>query len=154
MATEVAAPAAAIPAPRPWWRGRWGLVAGVVLGMVIAYLAWKNTLSWPDWLVWNALVGYLDRFQTWLSDSLNAPNPSFVFDIFNGFANFLDNLVSWLTSFFEKLTWVGTTALGTLVVLRFGHWKQALAVLGAFLSFALMGLWLESVQTFSLMVAA
>jgi glycine betaine/proline transport system permease protein len=129
-------------------------VVGVVLAMVIAYLAWKNTLSWPEWLVWNSLVGYLDRFQTWLSDSRNAPNPSFVFDIFNGFANFLDNLVSWLTSFFEKLTWVGTAMLGTLVVLRFGHWKQALAVLGAFLSFALMGLWLESVQTFSLMVAA
>src|SRR5207253_1005301 len=72
----------------------------------------------------------------------------------NGFATFLDNLVSWFTTFFEKLTWVGTVALGTLVVLRFGHWKQAVGVLIAFTSFALMGLWEQSVQTFALIFAA
>ena len=33
---------------------------------------------------------HLDRFQIWLSDSRNAAHPSFVFAIFNGFANFLD----------------------------------------------------------------
>src|SRR5919204_5761463 len=63
-------------------------------------------------------------------------------------------IVSWFTSFFHKLTWVGTTALGTIVVARFGHWKQALGVFVAFASFAAMGLWDESVQTFSLMLAA
>jgi len=129
-------------------------VVGVVLVMLIAFLGWKNTLSWPDSLVWNTFPRYLDRFQTWLSDSRNAVHPSFVFAIFNGFANFLDNLVSWFTTFFEKLTWVGTVALGTLVVLRFGHWKQAVGVLVAFASFALMGLWEQSVQTFALMLAA
>jgi glycine betaine/proline transport system permease protein len=122
--------------------------------MLFGFLAWKNTRPWPDSLVWNALPGYFDRFQVWLSDSRNAANPSFIFAVFNGFANFLDNLVSWLTSFFEKLTWVGTIALGTAVVLRFGHWRQALGVLGAFAAFALMGLWEESVQTFALMFAA
>jgi glycine betaine/proline transport system permease protein len=153
-ATDYVAPIPAIGAPRPWWRGRAGLVVLVVLGMVIGFLGWKNTRPWPDSLVWNALPGYLDHFQTWLSDSRNAANPSFVFTIFNGFANFLDNLVSWLTSFFEKLTWVGTVALGTLVVARFGHWKQALGVLAAFAAFAGMGLWEESIQTFALMLAA
>jgi glycine betaine/proline transport system permease protein len=126
----------------------------VVLGMLVGFLAWKNTRPWPDSLVWNALPGYFDRFQVWLSDSRNAANPSFIFAVFNGFANFLDNLVSWLTSFFEKLTWVGTAVLGTAVVLRFGHWRQALGVLGAFAAFALMGLWEESVQTFALVFAA
>jgi glycine betaine/proline transport system permease protein len=153
-ATEYAARAGAIPAPRPWWRGRAGLVVGVVLAMLVGYLGWKSTLPWPNRLVWNSLTGYLDRFQTWLSDSRNTPNPSFVFAIFNGFATFLDNLVSWFTTFFEKLTWVGTVALGTLVVLRFGRWQQALGVLAAFASFALMGLWEESVQTFALIFAA
>jgi glycine betaine/proline transport system permease protein len=153
-ATDYAAPAAAIPAPHPWWRGRSGLVVGVVLAMLIVFLGWKSTLPWPNRLVWNTLPTYLDRFQTWLSDSRNAAHPSFVFAIFNGFATFLDNLVSWFTTFFEKLTWVGTVALGTVVVLRFGQWKQALGVLVAFASFALMGLWTESVETFALMVAA
>ena len=153
-ATEYVVPAAAIPAPRPWWRGRPGLVVGVVLGMLIGYLGWKNSIPWPSRLVWNSLSGYLDRFQNWLSNSRNLPHPSFVFSIFNGFATFLDNLVSWFTTFFEKLTWVGTVALGTAVVLRFGHWKQAVGVLIAFAAFALMGLWEQSVQTFALIFAA
>jgi glycine betaine/proline transport system permease protein len=153
-ATDFAAPVAAIRSPRPWWRGRAGLVVGVVLAMLVAYLGWKNTLPWPNSLVWNTFPSYLDRFQIWLSDSRNAAHPSFVFAIFNGFANFLDNLVSWLTTFFEKLTWVGTVALGTLVVLRFGHWRQAVGVFVAFASFALMGLWEQSVQTFALILAA
>jgi glycine betaine/proline transport system permease protein len=154
VTTEYAARVAAIPAPRPWWRGRAGLVVGVLLAMLIGYLGWKNALPWPNRLTWNALPTYFDRFQTWLSDSRNAANPSFVFAIFNGFATFLDDLVSWFTTFFFKLTWVGTVTLGTVVVLRFGHWRQALGVLAAFVSFALMGLWEESVQTFALMLAA
>ena len=153
-ATDYAAPVAAIPAHRPWWRGRAGLVVLIVLAILIGFLGWKNARPWPDSLVWNSLVSYLDRFQNWLSDSRNAAHPSSVFSVFNGFANFLDNLVSWLTSFFDKLTWVGTTALGTLVVARYGHWRQALGVLFAFASFAAMGLWDESVQTFALMLAA
>src|SRR5205085_1699417 len=153
-ATDYAAPVAAIPAHRPWWRGRAGLVVLIVLAILIGFLGWKNARPWPDSLVWNSLVSYLDRFQNWLSDSRNAAHPSSVFSVFNDFANFLDNLVSWLTSFFDKLTWVGTTALGTLVVARYGHWRQALGVLFAFASFAAMGLWDESVQTFALMLAA
>src|SRR5439155_12754701 len=153
-ATDYAAPAIATPGPRPGWRGRPGRVVGVVLAMVIGYLGWKSSLPWSNRLVWNSLSSYLDRFQTWLSDSRNTPHPSFVFAIFNGLATFLDNLVSWFTTFFEKLTWVGTVALGTLVVVRFGHWRQAIGVLAAFASFALMGLWEESVQTFALVFAA
>ncbi|HEV7640397.1 MAG TPA: ABC transporter permease subunit [Gaiellaceae bacterium] len=140
--------------PAPWWRGRSGAVVLIVLGMVIAFLGWKSQAHWPTALTWNALTPHLDRFQVWLSDNRNVPHPNLVFSTFNGFANFLDHLVSWLTSFFHKLTWVGTVALGTLVVLRFGGRKAALGVLAAFASFAAIGLWLEAVETFSLMLAA
>ena len=51
-------------------------------------------------------------------------------------------------------TWVGTLAAAVLIVLRFGGWRAALIVLAAFASFALMGLWEESVQTLALMLAA
>ncbi len=154
MATVTAPAAAAFTAPRPWWRGKIGLVVGIVVGIVVAYIGWKSKYPWPSWLTWGSLSGYLDRFQAWLSNERNVPNPSPFFTIFNGFATFLDNLVSWLTSFFLKLTWVGTTVLGTVVALRFGSRRAALGVLAAFLSFALMGLWLESVQTFALMFSA
>ena len=123
-ATDLASAPAASAAPRPWWRGKIGLVVGIVLVIVISYIGWKGDYPWPSWLTWTALTGYLDNFQTWLSDQRNVPDPSFFFTIFNGVATFLDNLVSWLTSFFFKLTWVGTAAFGIVVVLRFGSRKR------------------------------
>src|SRR6478672_12753650 len=140
--------------PAPWWRGKWGAIVLVVLGMVIAFIGWKNQGNWPAALTWYSLSPHLDRFQIWLSDNRNVPHPNLAFRAFNGFADFLDHLVGWLTSFFHKLTWAGTVALGTLVVLRFGGRRAALGVLIAFASFAALGLWEEAVQTFSLMLAA
>ena len=140
--------------PAPWWRGKGGAGVLVLLGMLVAFLGWKNQAHWPAALTWNSLGPYLDRFQAWLSNNRNVPHPNVAFIIFNGFANFLDHLVGWLVSFVHKLTWAGTVALGTLVVLRFGGRKAALGVLAAFASFATIGFWEESVQTFSLMLAA
>ena len=122
--------------------------------MVIAFLAWKNHLAWPSALTWNSLSGYLDRFQLWLSNNRNLPSPNVIFRAFNGVASFLDDLVSWLTSLFHWLRWPGTVVLGGLVVLRYGGRKAALGVFAAFASFAALGLWEESVETFALVFAA
>jgi glycine betaine/proline transport system permease protein len=151
-----------LPGPRPWWRGRFGLVAAVVVAVVVAFLGrhriddllGTSWIQWPLVLVWRSLSGHLDHFQSWLSTNRNLPHHSFVFSAFNGFASFLDNLVTWLTTFLRDLTWAGTTALGVLVVLRFGGRRAALGVVLAFVSFAAMGLWEESIQTFALMLAA
>jgi glycine betaine/proline transport system permease protein len=154
MAVAEIAPRIARTLPAPWWRGKRGAAVLVILGMLIAFLGWKNQASWPAVLTWNSLPPHLDRFQAWLSNNRNVPHPNVAFSIFNGFANFLDHLVTWLTSFFHKLTWTGTVALGTLVVLRFGGRKAALGVLAAFASFAALGLWEESVETFALVLSA
>jgi glycine betaine/proline transport system permease protein len=154
MAVAQAAGRLAAPAHRPWWYSRTTAVAAVFLAMLVAFLVWKHDLAWPASLVWNAFPGYLDRFQAWLSNNRNVANPNVAFTIFNGLATFLDDLVSWLTSFFHQLTWAGTTALGTLVVLRYGGRRAALIVLAAFVSFAAIGLWEESIQTFALMFSA
>ena len=140
--------------PAPWWRGKAGAVVLVVVALIIAYIGWKGRWAWPAALEWNSLSPHLDRFQAWLSNNRNLPHPNIAFRIFNGFANFLDHLVSWLTRLFYYLKWTGTTALGTLIVLRFGGAKAALGTLAAFVSFAVLGLWDESVQTFALMFAA
>jgi glycine betaine/proline transport system permease protein len=143
-----------VAAPHRWWRSRTGLVLAVAIGMVIAFLGWRNQALWPASLTWNTLAHHLDDFQTWLSNHRNLPHPSVFFRAFNGLANFLDNLVGWLTSLFFKLTWAGTTALGTLVVLRFGGRRAALGVLAAFFCFAAMGLWEPSMRTFALTFAS
>ena len=140
--------------PAPWWRGRWGAIVLVVVAMVIAFLSWKNQAHWPAVLTWNSLEPHLDRFQIWLSDNRNVPHPNLAFRVFNGFSTFLDDLVAWLTRFFHWLTWAGTVVLGTLVVLRFGGRRAALLVLVAFVSFAALGLWEETIETFALVLSA
>jgi glycine betaine/proline transport system permease protein len=152
----VAHAAGRIPASarRPWWRSRTGLVLAIAVGMVIAFFGWKSQVVWPASLTWNSLAHDLDSFQTWLSNNRNVPHPSIFFRAFNGLATFLDNLVGWLTSLFFKLTWVGTTALGVLVALRFGGRRAALGTLAAFVSFAVMGLWESSMRTFALTLAS
>jgi glycine betaine/proline transport system permease protein len=154
VAVAHAAGPLAAPAPRPWWRGKVGLLLAIAVGMVIAFFGWRNQVVWPGALTWNSLAHHLDSFQTWLSNNRNIPHPSVFFRAFNGLATFLDNLVGWLTSLFFKLTWIGTTALGVLVALRFGGRRAALGTLAAFASFAVMGLWESSMRTFALTLAS
>jgi glycine betaine/proline transport system permease protein len=151
-AETVSAPPAVVH--RPWWRGKIVQTAGIVALMYLAYRAWALEYPWPERLEWNALTSHFDDFQTWLLDQRNAENPSFVFAIFDGFATFVDNLVGWFDRFLLWLTWIGTTVAGTAAAFRFGGWRAATWVGVAFASFALMGLWEESMQTLSLMLAA
>lgn len=153
-AAELTAVSAPALAHRPFWRSRFVLSAAIVGVMLVAYFGWKTQYPWPARLQWTALQTHLDTFQTWLLDQRNATHPNIVFRLFNGFANFLDNLVSWLTRGLLWLTWVGTTVVGTLIVWRFGGRRAALIILSAFVSFALVGLWEESIQTLALMLAA
>jgi len=139
---------------RPWWRGKLVQVAVIVALMYVAYRLWALDYAWPDRLVWNSLPAHFDDFQTWLLDQRNAEDPNIVFSLFNHFATFVDNLVGWFDRLLLWMTWVGTTVAGTLVALRFGGWKAAVWVVSAFASFALMGLWEESMQTLALMLAA
>ena len=49
---------------------------------------------------------------------------------------------------------MGTTVAGTLLAWRFGGWRAAAWIVAAFATFALVGLWEESMQTLALMIAA
>ncbi len=139
---------------RPWWRSRVTLTAAIVGVMLLCYLALKGEYAWPASLTWNELPTHLNDFQTWLLDQRNAESPNVVLSAFNGFASFLDDLVSWFTRFLGWMTWIGVTVAGVLVALRFGGRRAAIWALAAFVSFALSGLWLESIQTLALMLAA
>ena len=154
VAVEVATPVASALEHRPWWRRRLVLSGAIIGLMLVLYFALRAEYPWPGSLQWNSLGTYLDNFQTWLLDQRNAEHPNAVFRAFNGFATFLDDLVTWLNNLLHWLTWVGTTVAGVAVVLRFGGVRAAAWVLFAFASFALLGLWEESIQTLSLMLAA
>jgi glycine betaine/proline transport system permease protein len=122
--------------------------------MLVCYFGLKGQYSWPGRLTWTTLPTHLNDFQTWLVDQRNAESPSVVIRTFNGFASFLDDLVTWLTRLFGWMTWIGASVVGVLVALRFGGRKAAIWAVGAFATFALSGLWTESMQTLALMLAA
>jgi glycine betaine/proline transport system permease protein len=149
--TPVAAP---VLSHRPWWRGKPVQVTLVAAGMWLAYRAFRLEYPWPAGLAWNNLQFELDEFQVWLIEQRSAEDKSLVFAIFDGFRVFVDNLVAWLEDALLWLTWVGTTALGTLVVWRFGGLRAAAITLVAFATFAVTGLWEASMQTLALMLAA
>jgi glycine betaine/proline transport system permease protein len=146
------APALA-PAPARW-RGKPVKVAVIVGVMVVAFAALRNEFPWPVSLTWVEMPAELDDLQNWLLDQRTAADPNIIFAILDGFRAFAEWLVTAIEDFLLWLTWVGTIAASVLLVLRFGGWRAALIVAGAFASFALMGLWEESIQTLALMFAA
>jgi glycine betaine/proline transport system permease protein len=149
---RIAAPALAPPPSR--WKSRPVQVTVVLALMVVAYAAFRNRSPWPAALTWDELPNRFDSLQTWLLDQRTAADRNFIFAILDGFRAFAEWLVNASIDVFEWMTWIGTFALGVLVVLRFGGWRAALTLAAAFVAFALMGLWEESIQTLALMLAA
>jgi glycine betaine/proline transport system permease protein len=147
-----------IPAPivarRPWWRGKLVQVTGIVALMYIAYRAWALEYPWSNDLVWNSLSLHLDDFQVWLLTERGKEEQSIVFTVFEGFSSAIDHLVEWFNRLLLWLTWAGTTVVGVALIFRFGGLRAALFTLVAFATFALTGLWEESMQTLALMLVA
>jgi glycine betaine/proline transport system permease protein len=149
---RIPAPAALAPTSR--WRGRPAQVGAIVALMLVAYFLLRDEFAWPASLTWAELPERLDDAQTWLLEQRTAEDPNPFFALLDGFRALAEWLVTALIDFMEWLTWVGTMAAGTLIVWRFGGWRAGLIVLLAFVAFALMGLWEESIQTLGLMSAA
>ncbi len=139
---------------RPWWRGRLVQVTGIVLLMYVAYRAWRLEYPWPNNLVWNSLSVHLDDFQVWLLTERGKEDQSIVFTVFEGLSSGIEHTVEWFNRLLLWLTWAGTTIAGVALVLRFGGARAALITLFAFATFALTGLWEESMQTLALMLVA
>src|SRR4029450_6795295 len=62
--------------------------------------------------------------------------------------------LQWFERLLFWLTWAGTTIAGVALVLRFGGLRAAMWTLSAFATFALSGLWEESMQTLALVVVS
>jgi glycine betaine/proline transport system permease protein len=138
----------------PWWRGKLVQVGSIVAVMWLAYRGWKAEYAWPSELVWNQLQFELDDIQSWLLDKDLEGGGGIVFSVFDGFRIFVDNLVTWFRDALIWLTWIGTAVAGTLLAWRFGGLRAGVWALAAFASFAVSGLWAESIETLALMLAA
>jgi glycine betaine/proline transport system permease protein len=138
----------------PLWRGKLVQVAAIVAVMWLAYRGWKAEYPWPNDLVWNTLQVKFDDIQAWLIDKELEGGGGFLFTVFDGFRIFVDNLVTWFNDALVWLTWIGTTVAGTLLAWRFGGMRAGAWAVGAFASFAISGLWAESMETLALMLSA
>ena len=161
MASVAAAePVVAVPvvSHRPWWRGKLVQVAGIVALMVVAYRLWALEYPWPERLEWNALTGHLDTFQIWLIDERNAGDlkrsPSCP-------STGCRQPRSRSSSNTGKTAAAALADMGRDVGCRHARRPALRRVargrrgsLGAFATFALVGLWAESMQTLALMLAA
>jgi glycine betaine/proline transport system permease protein len=155
MSTITEAPTVApVVSHIPWWRGKIVQVAAIVGVMWLAYRGWKAEYPWPSELVWNGLQLQFDNIQSWLIDKELEGGGGIVFTIFDGFRIFVDDLVTWFNDLLIWLTWIGTTIAGTLLAWRFGGLRAGVWALAAFASFAVSGLWAESMETLALMLAA
>jgi glycine betaine/proline transport system permease protein len=63
-------------------------------------------------------------------------------------------LVETLTGLVSSLGWIGITAIGGALALRFVTWRTALLVAGAFIVTGLLGLWPATAETLGLILAA
>jgi glycine betaine/proline transport system permease protein len=138
----------------PWWRGKIVQVGAIIAAMWLAYRGWKAEYPWPNDLVWNQLQFELDDIQSWLLDKDLEGGGGIAFTILDGFRIFADNLVTWFNELLVWLTWIGATVAGTLLAWRFGGLRAGIWALAAFASFAVSGLWAESMETLALMLAA
>ena len=96
----------------------------------------------------------LDEFQVWLIEQRSAGGQELVFRSSTASAPGSTISSPGSRTLLLWLTWIGTTAVGTLLVWRFGGTRAAAITLAAFATYALTGLWEESMQTLALMLVA
>ncbi|MBA2365539.1 MAG: ABC transporter permease subunit [Actinobacteria bacterium] len=125
---------------------------GVVLAiLLVLFVLLENKFPWPSGLIY-PLNKRFDALYEWIVDNQNSHWLFLYF--FNHIANFLDQLVAYLNGVLVWLSWVGVTAAATLITLRWSGRRVALLVCGSFLSFGVLGVWEESMETLALMLSA
>ncbi len=131
--------------------GRPLLVVALIAIMVIVYPLLRNDSPWPTGLTY-ALNARLDEVYNWIVDNQGS---SWIYVYFlNQISHFLSWLVTSFTDLLNGMTFVGVGLALTAITVRWCGWRASLVVLGALLSFGIMGLWAESMQTLALMVAS
>ncbi|MHB1613240.1 MAG: ABC transporter permease [Actinomycetes bacterium] len=126
------------------------LVLGVVLS-VGAYRAGSGTAPFPSGLSLD-VAGWLDGVNTWVVNNNNT-SPIFLYG-FNYLGNFLQQMDTGVLSALTGLGWIGFTVIAVLATARWVGGRLALGVLAACASFAVLGLWTDSMSTLSLVVVS
>ena len=144
---------------------RLGRGAGVVAVLVLWLVGWAVFRGQATLGLDTADVTPLHTRINDLKSSIDAgrnSNPLFLY-VFNEIRQVIDNLVTFLQALISQpaldrpvpvLGWLGVVAVATLIAWGFGNLKVALLTAVGFVVFGLQGLWLESMDTLALTLAA
>ncbi|MGP3956339.1 ABC transporter permease [Nonomuraea sp. 3N208] len=161
MAPVTGTVTAAVSALATRLRGRW-LILAVLAAWVLgwALLNGRDTLELGGAEL-TPLHGSLNQGMDAIDDGRNS-NPFFLYFI-NYIRLFLDEAVTFVQALISQpsfgrpvpvLGWLGVTGLATAIALLYGNRKAALLTAAGLVSFGLLGLWQESMDTLALTLTA
>jgi glycine betaine/proline transport system permease protein len=152
--TTATAPAPAITYPaRDPWLSRRGNQMIVVLGVwIVLYLILQGHWTFQDGQPTTAAQDWLQNLKVKI-DASRDTSPFFV-DIVNPIRTVLDNFVSSVATWIHSIGWTGPTAIAGAIGLIFAGWRIALLAVLGFLSFGVLGLYFESMDTLALTLCA
>jgi len=119
-----------------------------LLGLAVVWIVLYKLLDGR----WPLESGQPEAAQSWLQDFASSigdnrlTNPLFIY-ILNPITNALQAAYDggvWIT---QQLGWTGMTGLAAAVALVFAGWRMALLAFLGFLSFGILGLWDQSMET-------
>ena len=143
--TRSAVPRGAVRVPR--WAGEAGAL--VVFAVLYAVLRNRWVLAHSDD---HAVFQALNSTRDWV-DSHRDSNPAFLY-VINYIRLGISDLFNLIQSALHGMTWLGLTATAAAVGAVFAGWRYGLLAAAGLLSFGVLGLWTESVDTLALALTA
>ncbi len=141
-----------LPAVRLGWprsRRTWGLL--VALLAAVLYLVFRGTAELAHSEDAGAFRTFNDA-RDWVDDNRNS-SPIFLF-VVNGIRLAIGEFVGGIQDLLRGLGWIGVTAVGGAVAGVLAGWRLGLLAVAGFLTFGVLGLWEESIDTLALTTAA
>lgn len=134
--------------PRPLTRvPRWGVDAGVLVVLAIGYVVFRNQWVLPQTSD-HAVFRSLNSVRDWV-DAHRDSNPVFLY-VVNYIRLGISDLFNVIQSVLHGMSWFGVTATVSAIGAVFAGWRIGLLAAAGFLSFGVLGLWSESIDTLAL----
>jgi glycine betaine/proline transport system permease protein len=142
----------AYPIKEPWLSKRGNQVL-VVLGVwIVLYFILKGHWTFADGQPSTAAQDKLQSFSSTLTTS-RGTNPFFVY-VIDPIRNVLNTYVTSVQDWIHSIGWTGPTFLATAIALVWAGWRYAILALLGFLSFGVLGLFNESMDTLTYTLCA
>jgi glycine betaine/proline transport system permease protein len=134
--------------PRPLTRvPRWGVDAGVLVVLAIGYVVFRTQWVLPQTSD-HAVFRSLNSVRDWV-DAHRDSNPVFLY-VVNYIRLGISDLFNVIQSVLHGMSWFGVTATVSAIGAVFAGWRIGLLAAAGFVSFGVLGLWSESIDTLAL----